>query len=81
LTRRIVTLSPAGRHVKANIYVKASRIDISRHSFRARGGTGLSLRQNALDLGFHGVPAGLAHPERDADGTGVIKGGVQAVRP
>jgi hypothetical protein len=33
-------------------------------------GTGLSLRQNALDPGFHGVPAGPAHPERDADGAG-----------
>jgi hypothetical protein len=25
----------------------------------------------ALDPGFHGVPAGPAHPERDADGAGV----------
>jgi hypothetical protein len=33
--------------------------------------TGDSLRQNALDPGFHGVPAGLAHPGRDADGVDV----------
>jgi hypothetical protein len=30
----------------------------------------LSLRQNAMDPGFHGVPAGPAHPERDGDGNG-----------
>jgi hypothetical protein len=36
-----------------------------------RSETGNSLRQDALDPGFHGVPAGPAHPERDADGTGV----------
>jgi hypothetical protein len=33
--------------------------------------TGDSLRQNALDPGFHRVPAGSAHPDRDADGVGV----------
>jgi hypothetical protein len=31
----------------------------------------VSRRQNALDLGFHGVPAGPPHPERDADGADV----------
>jgi hypothetical protein len=36
-----------------------------------RTGTGLSLRQNALDPGFHGVPAGPAHAEREADGADV----------
>jgi hypothetical protein len=36
-----------------------------------RTGTGLPLRQNALDPGFHGVPAGPAHPDRDADGADV----------
>jgi len=36
-----------------------------------RTGTGLSLRRNALDPGFHGVPAGPAHPGRDAGGAGV----------
>jgi hypothetical protein len=28
-------------------------------------------RYYALDLGFHGVPAGLAHLDHDADGAGV----------
>jgi len=36
----------------------------------ARTETGHSLRQNALDPGFHRVPAGPAHPERAADGAG-----------
>ena len=38
-----------------------------------RDGTGfwVSLRQDAVDPGFHGVPAGPAHPDRDADGAGV----------
>jgi len=36
-----------------------------------RTGFGVSRRQNALDRGFHGVPAGPAHPDRDADGAGV----------
>ena len=36
-----------------------------------RDETGLSLRQNALDPGFHNVPADPAHPDRDADGAGV----------
>jgi hypothetical protein len=30
-----------------------------------------SVRQDALDPGFHCVPAGLVHPECDADGAGV----------
>jgi hypothetical protein len=33
--------------------------------------TRIPLRQNALDPGFHGVPAGAAHPDREADGVGV----------
>jgi len=37
-----------------------------------RPGSGVSQRQNALDPGFHDVPAGPAHPDRDADGAGVI---------
>ena len=36
-----------------------------------RTGTGLSLRQDALDPGFHCVPTGPAHPDRDAGGAGV----------
>jgi hypothetical protein len=32
--------------------------------------TGDSLRQNALDPGFHGVPPGPARTDRDADGAG-----------
>jgi len=46
---------------------------------RASGGsgaeryeTGLSGRSNALDPGFHGVPAGPANLDYDADDTGVI---------
>ena len=35
-----------------------------------RHGTGFSLRQDALDPGFHGVPAGPAHSDREADGAG-----------
>ena len=30
--------------------------------------------RNALDSGFHGVPADAAHPDRDADGAGVKPG-------
>jgi hypothetical protein len=37
-----------------------------------RTGTGHALRQNALEPGFHGVPAGPTHPDRDADGAGVV---------
>ena len=33
--------------------------------------TGLPLRQNALDPGFHGVPTGPAHTNGDADGAGM----------
>ena len=33
--------------------------------------SGISLRQNALDLGFHAVRADPAHPESDADDSGV----------
>jgi FAD binding domain len=40
-------------------------------SAAGRNGTGVSLRQDALDPGFHGVPAGPAYPDRDADGAGV----------
>jgi hypothetical protein len=36
-----------------------------------RHGIGDSLRQNALDPGFHGVPLGPARTDRDADGAGV----------
>ena len=36
-----------------------------------RSETGVPLRQNALDPGFHGVPAGPARPERGADGVSV----------
>jgi hypothetical protein len=35
-----------------------------------RRGTGDSLRQNAVDPGFHGVPSGPARRDRDADGAG-----------
>jgi hypothetical protein len=31
----------------------------------------IPLRQNALDSGFHGVPNGPAHPDREAEGAGV----------
>ena len=43
----------------------------NRHSAAGRTGTGHSLRQNALDPGFHGVPAGPVHPDGDADGASV----------
>jgi hypothetical protein len=36
-----------------------------------RNETGDPLRQNALDPGFHRVPPGPAHPDRDADGADV----------
>jgi hypothetical protein len=36
-----------------------------------RDETGLPVRSNALEPGFHGVPAGPAHPDRAADGAGV----------
>jgi hypothetical protein len=38
-----------------------------------RTGSGVPLRQDALDPGFHGVPAGPAHPDRDADGVRVTR--------
>ena len=44
-------------------------------SAAGRSGTGLSPRQNALEPGVHGVPAGPAHPDRDADGAGVAESG------
>jgi uncharacterized membrane protein YdfJ with MMPL/SSD domain len=34
-------------------------------------GSGVSLRQNALDPGFHGVPTGPANTDRGADGAAV----------
>ncbi len=37
-----------------------------------RTGTRNSRRKNALDPGFHGVPAGPIHPDRAADGAGVM---------
>ena len=40
-------------------------------SAAGRSGTGHSLRHYALDLGFHGVPVGPAHPDRKADGADV----------
>jgi hypothetical protein len=36
-----------------------------------RNEIGLPLRQDALDPGFHCVPAGPAHLDRGADGAGV----------
>jgi hypothetical protein len=36
-----------------------------------RNETGLPLRQDALDPGFHCVPAGPAYLDRGADGAGV----------
>jgi hypothetical protein len=36
-----------------------------------RTGSGVSLRQSALDPGFHGVPPDPARTDRDADGAGV----------
>jgi hypothetical protein len=36
-----------------------------------RTGTGHSLRQDALDPGFHSVPTGPAHTSPDADGAGL----------
>src|SRR6185437_10961926 len=36
-----------------------------------RTGTRLPLRQDAVDPGFHCVPADAAHPDRDADGADV----------
>jgi len=40
-------------------------------SAAGRHGSGNSRRQNALDPGFQDVPAGPAHPDREADGAGV----------
>jgi len=40
-------------------------------SAAGRNETGHSLRQNAVDLGFHGVPVGPVHPDREADGADV----------
>jgi predicted ester cyclase len=37
-----------------------------------RTGSRVSLRQNALDPGFHRVPNGPERPDRNADGAGVI---------
>ena len=36
-----------------------------------RHGTGDSLRQDALDPGFHGVPPGPERTDRDTDGADV----------
>jgi hypothetical protein len=36
-----------------------------------RNETGIPLRQNALDPGFHYVLAGPAHPDRNANGADV----------
>src|SRR5262249_47260693 len=40
-------------------------------SAAGRNETGVPLRQDALDLGFHDVPAGPAYAGCDADGAGV----------
>src|SRR4029078_1438673 len=56
---------PVGRHAGP------PRRLFGRRAPRCPTGTPVPLRLNALDPGFHGVPAGLAHPERDADGAGV----------
>src|SRR5689334_11223720 len=39
-----------------------------------RTGFGVSVRQDALDSGFHGVPTGAGNPDCDADGAGVKQG-------
>jgi len=48
---------------------------VRRRTPAGRHGFGVSRRQNALDPGFHGVPAGPAHPDRDADGGRGGRGG------
>jgi len=57
--RRTRPRTPAGRPPDA------SRPSAGRHE------TGIPRRWNALDPRFHGVLAGPAHPNQDADGAGV----------
>jgi hypothetical protein len=40
-------------------------------AFSGRAETRVSLRQNALDPGFHDVPTGPAYPDRGVDDAGV----------
>jgi hypothetical protein len=62
---RAGTLGPDARRTPAGPPPDACRTPAGRN------GTGLSLGQNALESGFHSVPTGPAHPDRDADGAGV----------
>ena len=50
---------------------RSSRQHVRRPRTPGRRDTWTSRHFNALDPGFHGVPTGAAHPDRDADGVGV----------
>src|SRR6185312_13937669 len=62
-TTPAIRLTPAG-HDPGRL-LDASRPPAGRRE------TGIPVRSNALDPGFHGVPAGPAHLNQDADGAGV----------
>jgi len=49
----------------------AGRLPDARRTAAGRTGSGLPLRQDAVDPGFHCVRTGPAHPDRDADGADV----------
>ena len=50
---------------------RSGYVDHDDRSAAGRNETGLPLRQDALDPGFHDVHAGAANPDGDADGAGV----------
>jgi hypothetical protein len=57
--------------VQLELIMKIGPLPDACRTHAGRHETGLSLRQDALDPGFHGVPNGSAHPGPDADGAGV----------
>jgi hypothetical protein len=72
--RRPYSADAASRHHRAlplKLIMKIGPLPDACQTPAGRTGTRLSLRQNAMDPGFHGVPACPAHLERAADGAGV----------
>jgi len=62
---------PGRPEVRCRSAVSARRGVARARSAAGPAGPGVSLRQNALDPGFHGVPTRSAHLDREADGVGV----------
>jgi len=59
-----------GDGLVAALQVLAALVESGRPASVGRYGIGIPVRSNALDPGFHGVPADPASPGRDADGAG-----------